>query len=275
MLPDKDTRELIYSLAAVVAIIAFFIYNFCKLNRKKENMSMLSRYIQLKLNGKEKQNFITRVVGSISFLAVVETIICVVFTYSPAALNFAFGKWVGTGANYFGLLFFLPLFMLVMSVSLWLDPLKQCDISVPGLPLALVFTKIACFTSGCCNGCWWPGGPYNYRNRREEFPIQLVEAAVAFLLFVFLLWYQKKAKKGTVLPVYTILYGATRFITEFWRGQELVWNNLRLYHFICMVSVIVGIVELVVALKYGERISRYFENTFYFSQKRYDKNFKR
>ncbi len=275
MLPDKETRELIYSLAAVVAIIAFFIYNFCKLKTKKQNMSMLSRYIHVKLNGKEKQNFATRIVGSMSFLAVVETIICVVFTYSPASLNFAFGNWVGTGANYFGLLFFLPLFMVVMSFSLWLDPLKQSDISVPGLPLALVFTKIACFTSGCCHGCWWPGGPYSYRNYREEFPIQLVEAAVAFLLFLFLLWYQKRAKKGTVLPLYTILYGATRFITEFWRGEELVWKSLRLFHFLCIISIVVGFVELIVVLKYGDKISSYFNNTFYFSKKRYKKIFKR
>ena len=275
MLPDKEIRELIYSLGVVVAIIAFFIYNFSQLKKKKQTMSLLSQYIKLHVNAQEKQRFLSRTFGSITFLAVIETIICVVFIYSPATLNFTFGKWVGTGANYFGLLFFLPLFMVVMSFSLWLDPLKQCDISVPGLPLALVFDKISCFTSGCCYGCWWPGGPYSYRHNREEFPIQLVEAAVAFLLFLFLLWYQKKAKKGTVLPLYTILYSATRFITEFWRGQELVWRNLRLYHFICIIGIVVGFVELIVVFKYGEKISRYFEDTFYFSRKRYKENFKR
>ncbi len=272
MLPDKETRILIYNLAAVAAIIVFFIYNFCQLKRKKQTMSLLSQYISVKQNNKDKPS---RILGNLTFLAVIETIICVVFFYSPASLNFAFGNLVGTGANYFALMFSLPVFISVMSIALWLDPLKQSDISVPGLPLALVFTKIACFTSGCCNGIWWVGGPYSYRHSREEFPVQLVEAAVAFLLFVFLLWYQKRAKKGTVLPMYTILYGLTRFVTEFWREDEMFWRNLRLYQILCIISVVVGVIELIVVLKYGDKISRYFENSFYFSRERYRKIFKR
>lgn len=271
MLPDKDTREFLYSFLATVAILVFISYNFFNIKRKKNTMSGLSKAISSRLNQKNKQNFLTRFIGSIGFLAVVETLICSVFFYAPASLNFAFGSLLDTGANYFGLLFSLPVFVIVMAFSLWLDPLKQADISVPGLPLALVFTKIACFTSGCCNGVWWPGGPYSYQNNREEFPIQLVEAGVALLIFFFLLWYRKRGKTGTVLPMYLIIYSATRFVTEFWRGQELIWRNLRVYHFICIAGFVVGVIELLIVLKYGEKISNYFKYTYYFSKKRRNK----
>lgn len=205
---------------------------------------------------------------NITIFAIVETLVCGAVVYSSSLLNNSFGRWVGTGANYFGLLFFLPLFMIVISFSLWANPLKQSDFFVPGLPLALMITKFACFTSGCCHGIWWPGGPYSYRNNREEFPIQLVEAGVAFLLFLFFHWYKKRAKTGTVLPLYTILYSATRFVTEFWRGQELVLGPLRFYHILCIIGFVLGIIELAIVFKYGKKISSYFENTFYFSRKR-------
>lgn len=268
MLPDKDTRELIYSLAAIVAIIVLFIYNFTQIKLKKQNMSWASKYIGSRLLRKDGSVFECDFSKKGIILVIIETIICTVFAYLPAALNFPFGKLVGTGANYFALLYSIPFFMMVMGFALWLNPLKQADISVPGIPLALVFTKIACFTSGCCNGLWWPAGPWNYSTERNEIPIQLIEAAVAFGLFVFLLWYRKTAKTGTVLPVYTILYSAIRFVTEFWRGEILVLGPFRLYHLFCLIGVIVGVIEYVLVKKYGDKISLYFDNTFYFSRKR-------
>jgi prolipoprotein diacylglyceryltransferase len=198
-----------------------------------------------------------------------------VFFTIPSFLNIPFGQWVGTGSNYFAALFFLPVFAIVMGFSLWLDPLKQSDISVPGLAMTLIFLKTACFTSGCCHGIWWPGGPYSYRNNRDEFPIQLVEAGVGLLIFLFLLWYRKHGKTGTVLPMYTILYSSTRFVTEFWRGQEIVWRGLKVYHFFCIIGFVVGLIELIIVLKYGKKISLYFENSFYFSRNRYKKYFKK
>lgn len=275
MLPDREIRELIYSLSVVVATLAFLIYNFTQIKKKKQTMSFLSRYMIVKNNNREKTNCFRTFFCNPTFLLIAETVACTVFFTIPSFLNIPFGQWVGTGSNYFAALFFLPIFAVIMGLSLWLDPLKQSDISVPGLAMTLVFLKSACFTSGCCHGVWWPGGPYSYRNNREEFPIQLVEAGVGFLIFLFLLWYKERCKTGTVLPMYTILYSATRFVTEFWRGQELVWRSLRVYHFFCIIGFVVGVIELIVVLKYGDKISRYFENTFYFSRKRKEKYLKK
>ena len=265
MLPDKEMREFIYGLGIVVATFVFYIYNIFQYKHKKASRCKLYLMINEKVAGDEKKQKL------MFFLSIVELVICSAFLYVPTLFNVAFGRFVGTGANYFGLLFLAPISLSLSSFLLWNDPLKQADISTPGLPLALVFMKITCFTSGCCHGVWWPGGPYSYRNEREEFPIQLVEAAVALALFFFLLWYKKRAKTGTVLPVYTILYSSIRFITEFWRGQELVWRSLRVYHFFCIIGFVVGVIELIVVLKYGDKISKYFENTFYFSRKRNQK----
>ncbi|MBR0535142.1 MAG: prolipoprotein diacylglyceryl transferase [Clostridia bacterium] len=271
MLKNIELRNLLYNLSVVVATLAFLIYNFTQLKRKKQAMSGLSRYVIEKRSNTEKKRFFS----NLTFWLIIETVLCTVFYTIPSFLNIPFGQWLNTGSNYFATMFFLPVFVIGMSCILWLDPLKQSDISVPGLAMTLIILKSACFVAGCCNGVWWPGGPYSYANEREEFPIQLVEAGVGLLIFLFLLWYRKHGRKGTVLPMYTIMYSATRFVTEFWRGQKIIWGSLRLYHIFCIVGMVLGVIELIIVFKYGDRISRYFENSFYFSRQRYEKIFKK
>ena len=111
---------------------------------------------------------------------------------------------------------------------------------------------------------------YHYEaGPKREFPSQLLEAALALIIFIFLMWYRKKAKEGTLFPVYVILYSATRFFSEFTRCDPDVFGILKTYHILCIIGVVIGIIELLVVLKFSDRIRPLFN--FYLSDNKKDK----
>lgn len=176
--------------------------------------------------------------------------------------NRPFGKLVGTGANYFALLFINGTLYVLYCCIVGINPLKQLDWATPSYPLALIFSKIGCFCGGCCWGVEWEHGLYSYRNERYEVPTQLIEAFLALAIFIFMMFYKKKAKKGTLFPTYLILYCSTRFFSEFLRREVNVLGPLKVYHILCIIGVIVGIVLLIVVKKYGDKIDAHFDKNY-------------
>ncbi len=276
MLPNRELRDLVYTILPIISIMSVVLYDYLMIKQKKAIASKGALFIHHKAIEGVHKHKILKPFTSLTFLMCIEIFVFCLFHYLPVSfVNPTFGELLETGGNYFATIYFLPVFMIIGTLLIWANPLKTIDLVTPSLPLALSIVKIGCYAAGCCNGVWWLGGPYNYVNEREEFPVQLVESATAFLIFIFLLWYKKRAKSGTMFPLYTILYSGTRFISEFWRGQELILGNLRLYHILCIIGLVLGFIELFVVLKYGDKIERFFENTFYFSRERYKKYFKK
>lgn len=174
----------------------------------------------------------------------------------PGNLTRAFGALVGTeDANYFAVAYMAPLFLLLFCFLMRIHPLKQIDLVTVAFPVCLFFNKLGCFCGGCCKGmeCSW--GLYNYNGGRVEFPIQLVEAGLALGIFIFLLYWRKKAKPGTLFPIYLILYSGTRFFSEFFRQEPNVLWIFKIYHILCLVGVIVGVAEYFLVSKYGDKIT--------------------
>lgn len=255
MLPD-NIRLLYYDIFGNISFVLFIIYNLTRYKEKKFLMSNLSSIIRSFF---ERKHII--VLSSITFWVVLETILISCVQSLPRAfLNWEFGKLVNTGANYFGLLYFIFFILFIYCTLIWVDPLKQIDMITPAFPLALIFVKIACFSAGCCHGVEWKYGLYNNAFDRVEFPVQLLEAALSLFIFIFLMLLRKKVKEGTMFPIYLIVYSATRFFSEFFRGEESVVWILKRYHILCIIGVILGIIEYIVVKKYGERISNYFKN---------------
>lgn len=175
--------------------------------------------------------------------------------------NRSFGNFLGTGANYFGMLLTVLFFWVVLSVLLMVNPLKLLDISTLYLPLQLVFIKISCYCAGCCWGIPWEYGPYNYHpdHPGNQVPVQMIESIWALLIFLFLLWYRKKAKMGTLFPIYMILYSATRFLSEFFRNEENILGPLKMYHILCLIGIAYGVFHLIFLHFYRETINQFFE----------------
>lgn len=250
---------LLYNLCDIICGIVLFIFNLTQYKRKKAIQSKGTKCIQ---------NFFYRLkpdckLNILAYSGVWVVFEILFFSYAQhmmtAFTNRAFGDMIETGANYFGKMYHIPFLLAAFCILFWVDPLKQIDLITPAYPLSLIFTKLGCYFNGCCGGIEWDKGLFNVSSGLIEFPIQLVETGLALLIFIFLMFWRDKAKPGTMFPTYLILYSGTRFFSEFLSKKPDVFWILKTYHILCLIGVALGVIQLVVALKFGEKISRYFE----------------
>ena len=250
-----------YGLVGGIGWIFILIYNFSMFNNKRKMLSNCSLSLINAASVRNKDSIFTKE----NFWTVLEIIIISCIQILPIGFfNVQLGKLLNTGANYFGLLYFMPLVLFAFFFFISVNPFKQTDLITPAYPLALFFVKLGCFCDGCCGGfeCEWGLMNYHYQSGpQREFPTQLVEAGLALLIFVFLLWYRKRAKEGTIFPTYLIIYSATRFFSEFTSNKPDILWHLKTYHILCIIGVILGIAELILVLKYSEKIKPFFERS--------------
>lgn len=255
-----NSELVMYDLVGTFGFFAIFVYNFFMFRYKRLLLSNVSSFMINTASKNKKLKFFR----SESLWAFIEIFIISCLQILPSSFfNVKLSNILETGANYFGLLLFIPTVLVPFFYIISVNPLKQMDLITPAYPLALIFTKLACFCNGCCGGieCSW--GLINYSHGSEpirEFPVQLVEAVLALIIFVFFMFYKKKAKEGTLFPLYVILYSATRFFSEFTRNEPNVLGVLKVYHLLCIVGVIVGVAELVLVLKHSEKITQMFDH---------------
>lgn len=135
--------------------------------------------------------------------------------------------WGDGGTKEFGFVFFGWAVGVLGFAGIWgavsgLGGKKLLDFFAPGLAIAQAFGRIGCFLGGCCYGCpserfglcYPPGSlPYEKVGPTALFPVQLVEAAVLFLLFAVCIWAPKRLRCG----VYLLGVSVGRFALEYLR----------------------------------------------------------
>lgn len=97
------------------------------------------------------------------------------------------------------------------------------------IPLFHTFGRIGCFLGGCCYGKESHWGFIVHGNTLSpeindvmRIPIQLIEAGCNLLIFiVVLILFLKGFERLPLFDVYILLYAPTRFILEFFRGDEI------------------------------------------------------
>jgi phosphatidylglycerol:prolipoprotein diacylglycerol transferase len=117
-----------------------------------------------------------------------------------------------------------------VGLPLW----TTCDVFAPGIALGHVVGRFGCFFAGCCFGkpasVPWAitftdpfaaanvGTPLNV----PLHPTQLYEAGAEFLILVILLSTERIGRKfaGRTFWLYILLYAISRFVIEFYRGDE-------------------------------------------------------
>ncbi|HWF84422.1 MAG TPA: prolipoprotein diacylglyceryl transferase [Vicinamibacterales bacterium] len=130
--------------------------------------------------------------------------------------------------------------ILAVVVALWyirkvkLPLWTTCDVFAPGIALGHVIGRFGCLFAGCCYGkpTTKPWGitftdPFAAANVGTPLgvplhPTQLYEAGAELVILMVLLWTERKGKPfaGRTFWLYMLLYAISRFIIEFFRGDE-------------------------------------------------------
>lgn len=196
------------------------------------------------------------IVGSKVLLLVVEP------EYRAAPLRLLSLDFLRSGGVFYGgfLGAVLTAYVLVRRYKLpwW----RTADAFAPGIALGQAIGRQGCFAAGCCWGkpTTLPWG-VRFSELGQEVtgvpidahlhPTQLYESFAAFIFFALLLWlHRRKTFNGQVILTYGVLYGATRFIIEFFRddprGDLFGLTSLTHLSTSQLISLLVGITSLVV-----------------------------
>lgn len=136
------------------------------------------------------------------------------------------------GGVYYGGVLFGLLVMWLYARRHLLNFGRVADVFAPGVALGTAFGRLGCFSAGCCWGkptavAWavtftdpYAAGIVGVPLHTKLHPAQLYEAAVLLAIFGVLLWLWRRRKwDGHIFVSFLLLYAATRFGLEFFRGD--------------------------------------------------------
>jgi phosphatidylglycerol:prolipoprotein diacylglycerol transferase len=141
-------------------------------------------------------------------------------------------------------------------------PLWQtCDVFAPGIALGHAVGRLGCLAAGCCFGkptsvAWAvtftnPQAAANVGTPLHVplHPTQLYESAAEAIVLVLLLATERKGRAypGRTFWLYMLMYGISRFVIEFYRGDErgMVFDMLSTSQFISLILVPLSLAMLV------------------------------
>ncbi|MFH1198623.1 MAG: prolipoprotein diacylglyceryl transferase [Candidatus Omnitrophota bacterium] len=112
---------------------------------------------------------------------------------------------------------------------------RMLDFIAPYLALGQAVGRLGCLLNGCCGG------------KTIIFPVQAYASALLFIIFLILLFLQKKAyKPGQIIFSYFFLYSIKRFFIEFWRTDNaIVFHGLTLFQFLSIGLFVFSLFKLV------------------------------
>ena len=138
--------------------------------------------------------------------------------------------------------------------------LEACDLFAPILPFFHIFGRIGCFLAGCCYGIPASWGFMYPHETFTRLPLPLIEAVCNLVILTTLLLFEKYCSpRGYHLPFYGILYGITRFVLEFFRGDSArgVWL-LSTSQWISIAVVLGSVIWTIWNAKRLEKLKQYY-----------------
>lgn len=128
------------------------------------------------------------------------------------------------------------------------------DAMAPGLALAASIGRVGCFLNGCCYGVLTSGswGVFTRYVPGLRHPTQLYESAAYFGVFLFLLWWQRRAARvpGQLFLTFVGGYLVSRYVVEFFREGQRIYPWLSLTQ---AASLIIGLAAVVLYVYLGQR----------------------
>ena len=181
------------------------------------------------------------------------TFVVVMYAILLTWVRFIF--WAETGFKHWGgnyfveLLVWAPLVAYPVAKLMKMDVKAAYDFTAPCLCLEQGIAHIGCIFNGCCRGYPSSWGIYNHITDSILFPIQIIESVTSLAITVFLVIYAKKHQfdaNGKVYPIMLVLFGATRFIWEFFRDNYKLFFGLSKLALWALLAFVVGVIWLVV-----------------------------
>jgi phosphatidylglycerol:prolipoprotein diacylglycerol transferase len=139
-----------------------------------------------------------------------------------------------SGGVFYGGLILAVVVALVYIRKIGLPLWTTCDVFAPGIALGHVIGRFGCLFAGCCYGketsVPWAitfSDPFAASNVGTPLgvplhPTQLYEAGAELLILIVLLLTERKGRPfpGRTFWLYLLLYAVSRFVIEFYRGDE-------------------------------------------------------
>ena len=115
---------------------------------------------------------------------------------------------------------------------------RSGDLFALALPAGEAVGRIGCFFNGCCYGTVCDARWAIYQHGAWRHPAQFYAAGIALFIFLALLTLRDKlAQEGELFLAYLLLFGVGRFVLEFFRERDIVWNGLSLMQIISLLLV--------------------------------------
>lgn len=146
---------------------------------------------------------------------------------NPSNYLLSVDMFVDAGYSYYGGLFCFLLFAYFICKACRIDGALYAKEYMYLLSLLHTFWKVGCYLGGCCHGRTYDGAlAICYPDGVNDvagimvFPSPLVEAVIAGLITIILLYVKRKKLSWHPVGIYLVLYGVTRFFLEFCRYHE-------------------------------------------------------
>jgi phosphatidylglycerol---prolipoprotein diacylglyceryl transferase len=129
--------------------------------------------------------------------------------------------------------------------------LNMYDFLAGPLLVGMAFGRLGCFAHGCCHGklCspnlpWavtFPPGAIHNALGGPRHPAQLYEMGLDLLLLAFITYQLPRLRfAGQNFYTFMLGYGVIRFLTEFSKENDIYWNGLSIYQWVCMGMIVLG-----------------------------------
>lgn len=173
-------------------------------------------------------------VGTI-IISILHTLIGVGCVMVFALAEKGFDKSALGNMSLFGGVFFMPLFYFIFAKLTKRNMADVFDVFTVCIVFTLMCARVNCILSGCCLGALINSSGVRWPTREAE----VLFYAVLFIVLVIKL---KRGKyiRGTLYPLYMLVYGIFRFICEWFRVAEGS-SLLHLGHVWAVISIAIGL----------------------------------